>query len=79
MAACGVPPGLADPRAEGGGQREAFRRFIYSTVHPAADMVAQELSEKLERPFEFSFSRTHGELTLSEKARAFSAACSELA
>ena len=70
MAACGVPPGLADPRAEGGGQREAFRRFIYSTVHPAADMVAQELSEKLERPFEISFSRLMA-ADLVGKARAF--------
>ena len=72
MAACGVPPGLADPRAEGGGQREAFRRFIYSTCHPAADMVAQELSEKLERPFEISFSRMMA-ADLVGKSRAFSA------
>ena len=72
MAACGVPPGLADPRAEGGGQRESFRRFIYSTVHPAADMVAQELSEKLDRPFEISFSRTMA-ADIVGKSRAFSA------
>lgn len=72
MSACGVPPGLADPRAEGGGQREAFRRFIYSTVHPAADMVAQELSAKLERPFEISFSRLMA-ADLVGKSRAFSA------
>ena len=34
LAACGVPPGLADPRAEGGGQRESFRRFIHTSVQP---------------------------------------------
>ena len=71
MAACGVPPGLADPRAEGGGQRESFRRFIYSTVHPAAAMVSQELSEKLDRPFELSFARLMAS-DLVGRSRAFS-------
>ena len=35
-------------------------------------MVAQELSEKLERPFEFSFSRTMA-ADIVGKSRAFSA------
>ena len=71
MAACGVPASLADPRSEGGGQRESFRRLIHNTIQPAADLVAQELSEKLERPFEFSFSRLMSS-DLVGRSRAFS-------
>ena len=71
MAACGVPPSLAEARTEGGGQREAFRRLIHNTIQPAADLIAQELSEKLERPFEFSFSRLMSS-DLVGRSRAFS-------
>ena len=71
MAACGVPPSLAEARTEGGGQRESFRRLIHNTIQPAADLVAQELSEKLERPFDFSFSRLMSS-DLVGRSRAFS-------
>ena len=55
LAACGVPPGLADPRAEGGGQRESFRRFIHTSVQPASVLVAEEFTRKLEVEVSLSF------------------------
>ena len=71
MSCCGVPPSLADPKTEGGGQREAFRRFVNSTIVPAANLVAFEMSEKLERPLELSFSRLMAS-DLVGRSRAFS-------
>ena len=50
LAACGVPPGLADGGAEGGGQREAWRRFSVGTLQPAARLVGQEMAFKLNVP-----------------------------
>ena len=55
LAACGVPPGLADPRAEGGGQRESFRRFIHTSVQPASVLVAEEFTRKLDLSVSLSF------------------------
>ena len=49
----------------------AFRRLIHNTIQPAADLIAQELSEKLERPFQFSFARLMSS-DLVGRSRAFS-------
>ena len=49
LSACGIPPGLASDKAEGSGQREAWRRFGI-TMHSVARGVAQELGEKLDVP-----------------------------
>ena len=51
LAACGIPPSLAaTSRADGGAQREAYRRFLHSTIVPALALVAAELREKLDEP-----------------------------
>ena len=61
LAACGVPPGLASDKAEGSGQREAWRRFSVGTIQPAARLVAEELSDKLAVPgLELRFERLAG-------------------
>ncbi|MDE0002706.1 MAG: phage portal protein [Rhodospirillaceae bacterium] len=44
--AAGVPAALVDPRAEANGQREAFRRFVHSTIEPMARCVEEEFSDK---------------------------------
>ena len=48
--ACGVPPGLLDPRTEGTGQREALRRFMHLSLEPMGELVAAELAYKLDMP-----------------------------
>ena len=49
LASCGVPIELVEP-AEGSGAREAFRRFLHATIAPAAELVQNELREKLDTP-----------------------------
>ena len=50
LQACGIPAGLVSDRAEGSGQREAWRRFSVGTLQPAARLVGQELADKLDVP-----------------------------
>ncbi len=54
LAACGVPAGLVLDR-DGTASREAVRRFYMTAVQPRANLLADELSEKLETPVSFSF------------------------
>ena len=49
LAACGVPVELVRS-ADGTGQREAWRRFLFGTVAPVAKLVRAELAEKLDTP-----------------------------
>ena len=55
LSACGVPVSLASA-ADGTSQREAFRRFLTASVMPLGDLVAEELSAKLETEIRFDFS-----------------------
>lgn len=50
LAACGVPPALADPSAAGPGQREAGRAFLTTTIQPLGALIEAEVSRVLERP-----------------------------
>ena len=69
LSACGIPPGLASDKAEGSGQREAWRRFGI-TMHSVARGVAQELADKLAAPgLELRF-ESLGAADLAGKARA---------
>ena len=62
LAACGVPLELA---AEAGAQRrEAYRQYVATTVEPIAEIVAAELSAKLEAPVGLTF----GALAASDMA-----------
>ena len=49
LAAYGIPSSLVDPRAAAG-SREGFRQFLHGTLRPIAEIVAEELAEKLDEP-----------------------------
>ena len=53
----GVPIELIIADGEGTATREAFRRFILTTVQPLAIRAAEEFSDKLEDNIEFKFER----------------------
>lgn len=55
LAACGVPPILADPAASAGGAREGFRQMLAGTVKPLGRLIAGEVGRVLERPVELHF------------------------
>lgn len=68
LAACGVSPSLFISD-DGTAQREAVRRWHLGTVIPLADLVAFELSEKLETPVRLRFDNYP--LDLAGRAQAF--------
>ena len=55
LAACGVPPSLILD-SDGTAQREASRRWLSTSLQPVADLVALELSAKLETDVSLDFS-----------------------
>ena len=59
--ACGIPAGLSDPDADGTAQREAYRRFVMSSVQPVADMVAEVAGEALDSSVTLQFNRLHAQ------------------
>ena len=58
MAACGVPVSLVTD-ADGTSQREAYRRWYATSVKALGDLVAAELSAKLETPLSFDFTHLY--------------------
>ncbi len=54
LASCGVPPSLFID-SDGTSQREGVRRWHLGTVIPLADLVAHELTAKLETPVRLRF------------------------
>ena len=50
LAACGVPPSLLVPNSDGTAQREAYRRFLHSSLRPMARVMEGELQMKLDAP-----------------------------
>ena len=55
IAACGVPPSMLG-RSDGTLARESWRQFLHGSVRPVAEMVAEQLAEKLDTPdLAFSF------------------------
>lgn len=48
LTACGVPPALAEPGADGTASREAYRRFLHVGCAPLARIIAAEVQSKLE-------------------------------
>lgn len=70
LAACGVPPSLAAESSDGTAQRESWRRFLHSTIAPMGELIAYELSEKLEVDVNLSFEKLFAS-DLSGRARAF--------
>ena len=68
--ACGVPPVLLRGDGDGTGYREAWRQFLHSTIQPSADLIAEELTMKLERDVQINFDRLFAS-DLQGRARAF--------
>ena len=66
---CGVPVELVS-KGEGTASREAFRRFLHSTVSPIGKLVEQELSAKLEQDITLDFSDLFAS-DVQGRARAF--------
>ena len=70
LAACGCPGSLLE-RSDGTLAREEMRRFLHSTISPAARVIAGELAVKLDTPgLAFDFSALFAS-DLSGRARAF--------
>ena len=70
-AACGIGPSLIQAAADGTGQRESYRRFLFSTLLPIARLVEVELREKLDAPdLSLSFDELRA-ADLTGRARAF--------
>ena len=69
LSACGVPVSLVTD-ADGTSQREAFRRFLTSGIQPVADLVAEELSNKLDQEIRFGFESLYAH-DLAGRAQAF--------
>ncbi|MDE2652553.1 MAG: phage portal protein [Gemmatimonadota bacterium] len=69
LSACGVPVELVTA-ADGTGQREAYRRFLFGSILPLARMVERELGAKLEADVRLDFSELMAS-DLAGRARAF--------
>ena len=70
LAACGVPIELVES-GQGTAAREAYRRFLHSSVAPVAELVVAELREKLDIPaLDLNFDALFAS-DLSGRARAF--------
>lgn len=70
LAACGVPESLYSEGGDTSGRREAFRQFLHSTIAPVGQIVAEEVSMKLQPGAEFSFERLFAS-DIQGRARAF--------
>ena len=68
LSAIGVPSALQ--HGEGAALREGYRQLLASCVVPLADIVAEELSQKFERPIVFDF-RQLIEADIAARARAW--------
>ena len=68
--ACGVPPALVRPGADGTASREAWRQFLHATVAPVARLIEAELSDKLDSSITLNFDTLYAS-DLSGRARAF--------
>ena len=70
LAACGAPASLFSTD-DGTAQREAFRRYLTTTVQPLARLLEHELSSKLEGEVKLDFSALYAH-DLAGRATAFS-------
>ena len=56
-AACGIPPDLIEAGTDSAGQREAYRRWLWSSIVPVGRIVSEELSAKLDASIALTFDR----------------------
>ena len=70
LAACGIPVPLLG-RSDGTLLREAWRQFLHASVRPVAEIIAEELAEKLDTPdLAFNFDALQAS-DVQGRARAF--------
>lgn len=70
LAACGIPPALAEQRSDGTAQRESFRRALHTTFAPLARRIEAELSSKLDTMITLDLADVNA-ADVSGRARAF--------
>ena len=70
MAACGIPPSLTSGRADGASQRAALERFLRLTLQPIGNLIAAELTKKLETSISLEFPAI-GSGDIAARARGF--------
>ena len=68
-AACGMSPALWQD-ADGTAAREAWRQVLFGTIAPLANLIATELSKKLEQKVKLSFEELRSS-DIAGRARAF--------
>ena len=69
LTACGLPTEIIDGRTEGTSNREAWRRFLHSTLQPLAKLVQAQAAE-IDLIVEFSFESLMAS-DIAGRARAF--------
>lgn len=69
LTACGVPQALVTV-SDGGGQREAWRQFLFGTIAPLGMLIKQELQDKIDGAIDLSFNELRAS-DLAGRARAF--------
>ncbi len=69
LTACGVPTELIDERTEGTSNREAWRRFLHSTLQPLAKLIQAQAAE-VDLIVDFSFENLMAS-DIAGRARAF--------
>ena len=73
LSACGVPPTLFVANSDGTAQREAFRRFLHSSLKPMARLIETEARSKLDAPgLTLDLSEIHA-ADVAGRARSFKA------
>ena len=70
LAACGVPPALANHAAPGTSLRESVRLFAAVTMAPIARMIAQRLSESLGQQIELTLPNGNDPSTMARSMMA---------
>ena len=70
FAACGLSPSIFTADSDGTGQRESYRRAMFSVVEPLGKLVAYELGKKLEADVALTFEGLKA-ADVTGRARAF--------
>jgi hypothetical protein len=74
LAACGVPPVLANHAAPGTSMREAWRQLTVGTVEPLAVLVASQLSASLGVDVRLTMPRSADVATLARAVQSLTGA-----
>ena len=74
LAACGVPPVLANHAAPGTSMREAWRQFTVGTVEPLATIISDQLSEALGETVTLTMPRSADVATLARAVQSLAGA-----